>query len=102
VELVSQRVFGMDVKLPALEERTGSRSDMLKELKDKLGQRIEHPFDGCGVVMRTTKLYHIGLYCDMDDGAHLLHTMRGQLSSRPPLYRLPAGHVLEGFYQWRV
>ena len=95
--------FGRIINLPS-ERDSGVRgtSKQIYSLKDEYAYPVQTPQEGDGVLMKMGRLYHVGVYCLLDNIPYVLHNMK---RTGVVLHRVSALRALnttvEGYYRWK-
>lgn len=103
--LVLAEVFHRDVAIPAA-RGAGPFADsaLVTRCREEIGTRTDAPSEGDAVVMiGRGRLAHVGIYCELEGVAWVLHNSREAMQVvRHRIRELPgAGFGLDGFYTWK-
>ena len=102
---VMREQFGREVHLPSARGH-GLRDDsrQINRLLDDFGEPVDTPAESDAVVMVSRgMLSHVGIYCEINGEAHVVHAMKnaGQVCLHKLRQLEHLGLRIEGYYRWR-
>ena len=103
VQDVLRHQFNKNIAIP--NQRFGGlrgASQQIMDLKNDFAVQVQNPEEGDGVLMKAGRLYHMGVYCEINGTGYVLHNVLHSGVVLSVIDRLPMINTkVEGFYRWK-